>query len=152
MTQQAVSKAVKKGATQHPLVQMTPEERAGVALGMMQAITKELWGEIADARARNAKDELRSLLGISSLHAQRVSRVLLDQADTQVNVVQINEATKNSLAPLAADSYEQWLASGGPSALPLTPQGSSTVAAPVDVMASSTPVDKTGTQGPDVPV
>ena len=67
-------------------------------------------------------------------------------------MVQINEATKNSLAPLAADSYEQWLASGGPSALPLTPQNSSLAAAPVDVMTSSKPVDKADTQGPDVPV
>ncbi|AII42166.1 hypothetical protein KR100_01940 [Synechococcus sp. KORDI-100] len=144
MTQQAVSRAVKKAATQHPLVQMTPEERAGVALALMQSITKELWQEIDDAKQRGARDELRSLLGISSLHAQRVSRVLLDQADVAISVVNVSESTVNSLAPKGTDCYQAWLQSVGPGALtamPMQAQSSDRVIA-----------SETVTQGPDVPV
>ncbi|WP_156098053.1 hypothetical protein [Synechococcus sp. KORDI-100] len=119
-------------AREHPLTTMSAAERAGVCAAMMAAISRELWQEIADAKQRGARDELRSLLGIASLHSQRVSRVMLDQADVAISVVNVSESTVNSLAPMGADCYQAWLQSGGPGALTaMPPQGLTVETSPV---------------------
>ena len=109
VSEQAVGKLIRKVAGAHPLTTMSLEQRAGVAAGMMQAVTKELWAEIEGARARGENETVRSLLSTASLHAHRCSRILMDQPDSVVNVVAINQETKNSLSPLPRADYELWL-------------------------------------------
>ena len=80
----SVSKLIKQACAENPVVEMTPQQRTGLAMELILSAHGDIRRELASARAEGRRDDVRGLLSIQSLSASRAARVLEAQVDTVV--------------------------------------------------------------------
>ena len=71
-----VSKLIKEACQENPVVEMTPQQRTGLAMELILSAHGDIRRELASARAEGRRDDVRGLLSVQSLSAARAARVL----------------------------------------------------------------------------
>ena len=72
----STSVLIKQACQENPVVEMTPQQRTGLAMELILSAHGDIRRELASARAEGRRDDVRGLLSVQSLSAARAARVL----------------------------------------------------------------------------